>query len=56
MDKPFLSLDQHKLGYVSPDDKALDFHRTAARAVLRNDKGQVAVIPGSLSCKKRKDL
>lgn len=36
--------DQHKLGFKSPEDRAIDWIRRAARAVLTNDKGQVAVM------------
>lgn len=36
--------DQHKLGFESAEDRAIDWTRRAARAVLMNDKGQVAVM------------
>ena len=38
------TLDQHKLGLHSPDDKPTDRLRRAARAVLTNDIGQVAMM------------
>lgn len=37
-------LDQHKLGYISKADKPIDRVRRAARAVLVNDVGQIAVM------------
>lgn len=40
----FLSLDQHDLGYTRNEDRAPEFRRVAARAVLRNDAGQIAVM------------
>ena len=36
--------DQHDLGLVTPLDQDLTFERRAARAVLRNASGQVAVM------------
>lgn len=38
------TLDQHKLGLHSPDDKPTDRLRRAARAVLRSPEGKVAVM------------
>lgn len=37
-------LDQHELGYTSSDDKPIDYIRRAARAVVTNDRGQVALM------------
>lgn len=36
--------DQHELGFVSPEDTEISFVREAARAVLTNLDGQIAVM------------
>jgi len=36
--------DQHELGFTSPEDKEIDYTRKAARAVIVNTAGQVAVM------------
>jgi len=36
--------DQHELGYKSPDDRPVDYVRRAARAVVINDVGQIALM------------
>lgn len=42
--KLIAQFDQHELGYTSPEDRATDYIRRAARAVMTNDSGQVALM------------
>lgn len=42
--KLITNLDQHELGFASPEDGKIDHTRRAARAVLTNEHGQVAVM------------
>ena len=44
MNDTFLTLDQHELGIHEPTDGDIAFTRQAARAVVLNDKGQIAVM------------
>lgn len=39
-----VSHDQHELGYFTDDDTDIHFTRRAARAVIRNDENQVALM------------
>lgn len=42
--KLIAELDQHKLGWTSDADKPIDRHRHAARAVLSDEAGRIAVM------------
>ncbi|HMQ95808.1 MAG TPA: NUDIX domain-containing protein [Candidatus Saccharibacteria bacterium] len=42
--KHIISLDQHALGFYEEDDRPIDRTRRAARAVLRNESGQIALM------------
>lgn len=42
--KTILSLDQHEMGLIDPNDQEISWTRRAARAVLRNDQNQIAVM------------
>lgn len=42
--KTIAHFDQHKLGLISPEDREIDRVRKAARAVLTNDQGQIAIM------------
>ena len=44
MNDAFLTLDQHELGIHEPTDGDITFTRQAARAVVLNGKGQIAVM------------
>ena len=39
-----IDLDQHALGLIDAADGPITYNRQAARAIMRNDKGQVAVM------------
>lgn len=42
--KKILELDQHELGYTHSHDREIDYHREAARCVLRDHDGRVALM------------
>ena len=42
--KQLLYLDQHELGYTHSDDREVDYHRQAARCVVRDETGRIALM------------
>ena len=42
--KHLLFLDQHELGYTHANDRSIDFRRKAARCVVRDEAGHIALM------------